>query len=314
MGQYTPAHYYEGRNEDLRLIVIHTMEAPEGPQTAENIAAYFASGAVVASAHACVDQDSVVVCLPPTATAFAAPGANADGYQIEHAGYAGQDTAGWADDESQSMLRLSAAHAREIALAAGIPLKHLTNAELAAGEAGFVGHNQVSDVYKRSDHWDPGTNFPWSQYMSLVNGEAETEEANTVPEEDTVKFVRSRQTGTIYSITPTDVVAMTSAKVWGDLVKAYGLANSYEVSLDDGDIAGIAADAAARRARLVAEVAATVGSIDPAKLAESLAPAIVPPLLSALTSAGAGGLTPEQVRNAAEEAVRSVFADAAKEG
>ena len=314
MGQYTPAHYYEGRNEDLRLIVIHTMEAPETTQTAENIAAYFASGAVVASAHACVDQDSVVVCLPPTATAFAAPGANADGYQIEHAGYAGQDTAGWADDESQSMLRLSAAHAREIALAAGIPLKHLTNAELAAGEAGFVGHNQVSDVYKRSDHWDPGTNFPWSQYMSLVNGEAETEEANTVPEEDTVKFVRSRQTGTIYSITPTDVVAMTSAKVWGDLVKAYGLANSYEVSLDDGDIAGIAADAAARRARLVAEVAATVGSIDPAKLAESLAPAIVPPLLSALTSAGAGGLTPEQVRNAAEEAVRSVFADAAKEG
>jgi hypothetical protein len=314
MGQYTPAHYYEGRNEDLRLIVIHTMEAPETTQTAENIAAYFASGAVVASAHACVDQDSVVVCLPPTATAFAAPGANADGYQIEHAGYAGQDTAGWADDESQSMLRLSAAHAREIALAAGIPLKHLTNAELAAGEAGFVGHNQVSDVYKRSDHWDPGTNFPWSQYMSLVNGEAETEEANTVPEEDTVKFVRSRQTGTIYSITPTDVVAMTSAKVWGDLVKAYGLANSYEVSLDDGDIAGIAADAAARRARLVAEVAATVGSIDPAKLAESLAPAIVPPLLSALTSAGAGGLTPEQVRVAAEEAVRSVFADAAKEG
>ena len=315
MGAYTPAHYYEGREKALRLIVIHTMEAPESPKTAENIAAYFASDAVVASAHACVDQDSVVVCLPPSATAFAAPGANADGYQIEHAGYAGQDAAGWADEASQAMLRLSAAHARAIALAAGIPLKHLTNAELAAGEAGFVGHNQVSDVYKRSDHWDPGTNFPWSQYMGLVNnGEAETEEANTVPEEDTVHFIRSRQTGTIYAITPTDVVAMTSAKVWGDLVKAHGLTNDYEVSLDDGDIAGIAADAAARRARLVAEVAATVGSIDPGKIAESLAPAIVPPLLAALTDAGAAGLSPEQVRAAAEQAVRSVFADAAKEG
>jgi len=290
MGQYTPAHYYEGRNADLRLIVIHTMEAPEGPQTAENIAAYFASGAVVASAHACVDQDSVVVCLPPTATAFAAPGANADGYQIEHAGYASQDGEGWNDAESQSMLKLSAAHAREIALAAGIPLKHLTNAELAAGEAGFVGHNQVSDVYKRSDHWDPGPQFPWSQYMALVNnGEAETESTPIVPEEDTVKFIRSRQTGTIYAITPTDVVAMTSAKVWTDMVKAYGLANAYEVSLDDGDIAGIAADAAARRARLVAEVAATVGAIDPAKLAESLAPAIVPPPLSAHSASTRGG-------------------------
>lgn len=315
MGTYTPAHYYEGREKALRLIVIHTMEAPESPQTAENVAAYFASGAVVASAHACVDQDSVVVCLPPTATAFAAPGANADGYQIEHAGYASQDGAGWADAESQSMLRLSAAHAREIALAAGIPLKHLTNAELAAGEAGFVGHNQVSEVYRRSDHWDPGPQFPWAQYMSLVNnGEAETEEANTVPEEDTVKFIRSRQTGTIYAITPTDVVAMTSAKVWTDMVKAYGLANAYEVSLDDGDIAGIAADAAARRARLVAEVAATVGSIDPEKIAGAIAPAIVPPLLDALTKAGAAGLSPDQVRAAAEEAVRAVFADAAKEG
>ena len=151
--------------------------------------------------------------------------------------------------------------------------------------------------------------------MGLVNnGEAETEEANTVPEEDTVKFIRSRQTGTIYAVTPTDVVAMTSAKVWGDLVKAYGLSNSYEVSLDDGDIAGIAADAAARRARLVAEVAATVGSIDPEKIAGAIAPAIVPPLLDALTKAGAAGLTTDQVRDAAEQAVRSVFADAGKEG
>lgn len=314
MGQYTPAHYYEGRNEALRLIVIHTMEAPEGPQTAENTAAYFASGAVVASAHACVDQDSVVVCLPPTATAFAAPGANAAGYQIEHAGYASQDGAGWADAESQSMLRLSAAHAREIAVAAGIPLRHLTDDELAAGYAGFVGHDQVSRVYRLSDHWDPGPAFPWSEYMGLVNGEAPTEETPIVPEEDNVHFIRSRQSGTIYAVTPTDVTAMGDAKVWNDLVKAYGLSNEYEVSLDDGDIAGIMADAAARRARLVAEVAATVGSVDLAKLAETLAPAIVPPLLSALTSAGAAGLTLDQVRNAAEQAVRTVFADAAKEG
>lgn len=315
MGTYTPAHYYEGREKQLRLIVIHTMEAAESPKTAENIAEYFASGAVVASAHACVDQDSVVVCLPPFDTAFAAPGANADGYQIEHAGYAAQDGAGWNDDASQSMLKLSAAHARPIALAAGIPLKHLTNAELAAGEAGFVGHNQVSDVYKRSDHWDPGPNFPWDQYMDIVNnGEADTEETAIVPEEDTVKFIRSRQTGTIYGVTPTDVTAIGSAKVWGDIVKAYGLANTYEVSLDDGDIAGIAADAAARRARLVAEVAAAVGSIDPEKLAAALAPAIVPPLLASLTAVGATGITPEQVRDAAEAAVRDVFADAAKEG
>ena len=314
MGQYTPAHYYEGRKRPLRLIVIHTMEAPEGENTAENIAAYFASGAVVASAHACVDQDSVVVCLPMSDTAFAAPGANADGYQVEHAGYAAQDAAGWADAASQAMLRISAAHTREIALAAGIPLRHLSDSELAAGAAGYVGHDQVSRVYKLSDHWDPGENFPWSQYMDLVNnGEADPEEETTVPEEDSMHFIKSRQTGTIYAVTPTDVIAMSNAKIWQDLVKAYGLTNEYEVGLDDGDIAGIKADAAARRARLVTEVAAAVGSIDPDKLAASIAPAIVPQLLSALTNAGAAGLTTDQVRAAAEQAIRAVFADAAKE-
>ena len=313
MGQYTPAHYYEGRERPLRLIVIHTMEAPEAPTTAENIAVYFASGAVVASAHACVDQDSIVICLPPSDTAFAAPGANADGYQIEHAGYASQTGAGWADAESQSMLRISAAHARSIALAAGIPLRHLTDDELAAGAAGFVGHDQVSRVYRRSDHWDPGPSFPWAQYMVLVNNGGDYQEPPLIEqEEDDMHFIRSRQSGTIYAVTPTDVTAMGSAKTWGDLIKAYNLANSYEVSLDEGDIAGIAADAAARRARLVADVAATVGSVDPEKLASALAPAIVPPLLSALTSAGAAGLTPDQVREAAEQAVRAVFADAAR--
>ena len=148
--------------------------------------------------------------------------------------------------------------------------------------------------------------------MDLVNnGEDDTTEA-LAQEEEEMHFVCSAQTKTIYAVTPTDVTAISNAKLWGDMVKAYGLTNSYEVTLDNGDIAAIAADAAARRARLVAEVAATVGSIDPAKIAESLAPAIVPPLMAALTSAGAVGLTPDQVRDAAEQAVRTVFVDAGK--
>ena len=172
MAYVTPAHYYPTRERRLRLIVIHTMESPETDDTAENVAGWFAgrSGtAPLASAHACVDNNSVVLCLPPSATAFAAPGCNADGYQIEQAGRAAQGIAGWSDAYSQSMLRLSAAHARQIAQSAGIPLVHLTDAQLAAGQAGFVGHDQVSRVYKRSDHTDPGPTFPWAQYMGLVN-------------------------------------------------------------------------------------------------------------------------------------------------
>lgn len=189
-----PRHYYPGRKSPLRLIVIHTMEAPEGPQTARNIASYFARGSVVASAHVCVDATELIECLPPSAVAFAAPGANHDGYQIEHAGYARQTQQEWEDEYSQKMLRLSAVHARKIAQAHGIPFKHLTDAELARGEKGFCSHDQVSRVYKRSNHWDPGPNFPWKHYMNLVAGEtppADPVASHMQEGEITVKIIKT---------------------------------------------------------------------------------------------------------------------------
>ena len=203
MAYVTPVHYYSARQARLRLIVIHTMESPEHDDTAENVAGWFAgrSGtAPLASAHACVDNNSVVLCLPPSATAWAAPGANADGYQIEQAGRAAQGIAGWADSYSQSMLRLSAAHARSIAQSAGIPLVHLTDAQLAAGAAGFVGHDQVSRVYKRSDHTDPGPAFPWTQYMTLVTG-GTTPSIDTSEEDTDMQIVTSNATKTQWLLT-----------------------------------------------------------------------------------------------------------------
>jgi hypothetical protein len=206
----------------------------------------------------CVDQDSVVYCLPSSAVAFAAPGCNSDGYQVEHAGYARQSPEEWGDAASVAMLQLSAQATREIADSLGIPLRHLTDDELAAGMSGFVGHDQVSRVYKRSDHTDPGPSFPWSYYMGLVTGESAQLAIDTTEGENDMQFVRSKQTNTIYAVTPYTVTAMTSAKVWQDTVKAFGLSEEYTVSLDDGDIAAIAADCAARRQVLVADIVAAL--------------------------------------------------------
>lgn len=194
MAYVTPRHYYPTRNRPLRLIVMHTMESPEAGDTAESVANWFAGPtSPVASAHACIDNDSVVLCLPPTATAFAAPGCNADGYQIELAGRAGQGAAGWADAYSQAELQLAAAHARSIAQANGIPLRHLSNAELAAGQSGFIGHDQASQVYGGSDHWDPGPDFPWGQYMSLVTGQAAPASTTPLPvQEDTMHLIQTK--------------------------------------------------------------------------------------------------------------------------
>lgn len=162
-------NYHRGRIRKPRLIIIHTMEYPERSNGAEWCAGYFsADGAPKASAHYAVDADTVIGMVRETDTAWAAPGANADGIQYEHAGFAGQCPKGWADDYSQAMLRLSASAAAASAARWGIPLRRLSNVQLASGYPGFVGHNQVSQVFRLSSHWDPGPAFPWGQYMRLV--------------------------------------------------------------------------------------------------------------------------------------------------
>ena len=164
-------HYRRGRLAPIRVVVIHTGETAETARTAEDLISYFASpSSAVASCHYAVDSDSVAQGVPEDDTAFAAPGCNADGVQIEHAGRAGQGAAGWADAYSQSMLRVSAQLVRGICQRHGIPFKHLTATELRAGYKGIVGHADVNAVYRESSHWDPGPDFPWSQYIGLIAG------------------------------------------------------------------------------------------------------------------------------------------------
>jgi N-acetyl-anhydromuramyl-L-alanine amidase AmpD len=152
----------------VRVLVIHDMEAPEKGETAENVARYFATTRTKASAHVCVDNNSVVQCVKDSDIAFAAPGCNNDGIQIELAGYGKQAAADWKDEYSTAMLKRAADVVAQYCLKFAIPPKHLTDGELAAGAMGIVGHAQVSRVYKKSDHTDPGPNFPWEYFMAMV--------------------------------------------------------------------------------------------------------------------------------------------------
>ncbi|HSV33746.1 MAG TPA: hypothetical protein VLH87_06445 [Pyrinomonadaceae bacterium] len=47
----------------VRLIVIHSMEAPEKGDTAEEIAKFFQNPPKPASAHLCIDNNSIVQCV-----------------------------------------------------------------------------------------------------------------------------------------------------------------------------------------------------------------------------------------------------------
>jgi hypothetical protein len=162
----------------VRLIVIHDMEFPERLSAAEDVARYFvdprdAKGRpVAASAHICVDADSVVQCVYDRDVAYAAPGANHDGIQVELAGFARQTRAEWLDNYGRQMLDRAALAVAQYCRKFSIPAVHLSNDQLRAGKAGIIGHYQASQVYKKSDHMDPGTSFPWDYFLDRVHAHA----------------------------------------------------------------------------------------------------------------------------------------------
>jgi N-acetyl-anhydromuramyl-L-alanine amidase AmpD len=163
---YTPV----SGTRKVDLVVIHTMETPEGLTTAENIAYWFAgSTAPKASAHYCVDVNSVVQCVKENDVAWAAPGANHDGIQIELAGRAGSTAEQWADPYSKMELHLAALLVADICKRHGIPARRLNTGAVANGGRGITGHVNVSEAFKGSTHWDPGPNFPWDSFLAEVN-------------------------------------------------------------------------------------------------------------------------------------------------
>jgi hypothetical protein len=171
----SPNRYTGRKGGGVRLIVIHDMEAPEGPETAENVAHYFQKKSSKASAHFCVDQNSIVQCVKLGDVAWHAPGANLDGAGIEHAGYARQTLEEWTRTEAdQTLLNWSALVSAEIVALSRfakhpINMKFLSDTEVKMGHTGFVKHSDISRIYKKSTHHDPGPGFPEDIYLGKVS-------------------------------------------------------------------------------------------------------------------------------------------------
>lgn len=166
---YSP-NKYEGRTVPVRVIVLHTMETDEGPTIAEAVGSYFSRTTTRASAHVGVDPDSLCRYVDDEDTAWAAPGANADGLQLEMAGRAGQTSGQWDDAASKAILENGARQVAAWCQKFGIPVRMLTDEQLADGRTkGVTTHAQVSRVFKRSDHTDPGVSFPATRFLARVS-------------------------------------------------------------------------------------------------------------------------------------------------
>lgn len=162
-------NYTKSNGRKITVIVIHTMEAPEKVGTARATANYFASkNAPQASAHYCIDNTEIIQCVRDQDVAWHAPGANSNGIGLEHAGYAKQGTPEWSDSYSQQMLALSAALTARLCTQYSIPVTFVDALALTRGQSGITTHREVSEAFRKSDHWDPGPGFPMTDYLNMI--------------------------------------------------------------------------------------------------------------------------------------------------
>ena len=166
---YVPAkHIGPVRSGAVRVLVVHTAEWPEVPDSAYGLAKYAQNPSSVASWHINVSNLAIVQSVKDSRVAYAAPGCNHDGIQMELCCYAGQSAQQWRDPYSIGLIAMAADAAAQYCLKYNLPPRRLTDDQLLSGARGIVGHDQVSRVYRRSDHTDPGPNFPWPRFTALT--------------------------------------------------------------------------------------------------------------------------------------------------
>lgn len=167
-------NFTQANRTAIDCIVVHSMEAPEASTTAEAVAAWAAGRrAPRASWHYALDDDSTIACVPEEHVAWAAPGMNRKGIQLEHAGYARQSEAEWFDPFSRRMLARSAKLVATICTRWNIPPVFVDAAGLLRGERGITTHYQVTKGpgKGRTTHTDPGRGFPMSTYLAMIERE-----------------------------------------------------------------------------------------------------------------------------------------------
>lgn len=161
-------HFRPGPRKAVDWVVIHTAEIGESHLSAEGLMRACAATPTVKSWHYAVDDDSITQSVGETDIAFHAPGANAAGIGIELSGRAGQTSAQWFDAYSLSTLANAAKLAAEICERWFIPSNFVDATGLLQGLRGITTHAEVSKAFKKSNHMDPGPNFPTAKFVELV--------------------------------------------------------------------------------------------------------------------------------------------------
>ena len=185
---YQPADRKVG---DISWLVIHCMQVPEKGDTAEACARFFATTDRKASAHYCLDSDSIVQSVRDQDVAYAAAGGNRRGLHFELAGYGAQVPEEWLDPYGVQMLGEQAAPLMRLkAEQYEIPIVYVDAAGLKAGRPGMTTHFEVEKAFPSTGHTDPGKGFPIAWFLAAMQGPPKPQ---PLPEEDDMKKFLVRQ-------------------------------------------------------------------------------------------------------------------------
>lgn len=198
-----PRWWASGRERPAQYVVVHDTEGHAGPDDAESGVAYDKRRDDSVSCHIMVDTNTALREVADADTAYAAfPKGNTLGIQVElcHAGVwdlSKPNDAATFDNGAQVVAQLCKEH--------GFPATHLTVPQVRAAwygptkPKGVCGHWDVTRAYPEDggDHTDPGTTFPWAEFIRRVAGYMTGTPALQPPKESDM-FVIKDSTGTAF--------------------------------------------------------------------------------------------------------------------
>lgn len=165
-----PAKWHGGdNNKPIHRIVLHSTVSPCAEGGAREIAAYFRGATRPSSAHYIADPGEVVQLVFDSVVAYhAPPNENSLGIEMcDMPSTAAGAVDRWADRNHKRMLTRVVHLTADLCLAYAVPAVFLTVEDLLAGHHGITTHNNVSDAFHESDHWDPGA-FPMDDFIRRV--------------------------------------------------------------------------------------------------------------------------------------------------
>jgi hypothetical protein len=161
-----PALHHSGKRDpsQIRWVVLHSTEG--GPNAAGAVS-WFQNEECQGSTHLVVGMDGAFRCLPDDVEPWAAPGANLEGLHIEFAGNAHWHPGEWSKfgktfDEAAALVAEWCYHY-------DIPAEFLDASKLHdPASKGVTTHAEVTEAFKKGDHWDPGKGFPMDSFLASV--------------------------------------------------------------------------------------------------------------------------------------------------